>query len=136
VNFLINNWHLVLVALTSGGLLIWPLIKEQSNGLTPQNAVQLINRAKASLIDVSDPAEFAAAHAKGSKNIPLKELETKLGVTCKNKALPVIFICPLGKRSATAATLAKKMGYLEAISLSGGLRAWRDANLPIEKATA
>ncbi len=131
-----NNWHLVLVALTSGGLLIWPLIKEQSNGLTPQNAVQLINRAKASLIDVSDPAEYAAVHAKGAKNIPLKEIESKLGAICKNKALPVIFICPVGKRSTAAATLAKKMGYPEAISLAGGLRAWRDANLPIEKAAA
>ncbi len=131
-----TNWHLVLVALTSGGLLIWPLLKENANGLTAQNAVQLINRAKATLVDVSDADEFAQAHAKGSKNIPLKDLEAKLGVACKNKALPVIFICPIGKRAATAATVAKKMGYAEAIALSGGLRAWRDANLPIEKAAA
>lgn len=136
MKFFIDNWHLVLVAITSGGLLIWPLIKESAKGLTPQNAVQLINRERAVLIDVSDAEEFAAAHAKGAKNIPLKELESKLGVAVKKKDLPIVFICPLGKRSATAAATAIKMGYANAQNLSGGLRAWRDANLPIEKAAA
>ncbi len=136
VKFFIDNWHLILVAITSGGLLIWPLIKENAKGLTPQNAVQLINRERAVLIDVSDAEEFAAAHAKGAKNIPLKELEAKLAAVVKKKESPIVFICPLGKRSATAAVSAVKMGYAGAQNLSGGLRAWRDANLPIEKATA
>lgn len=136
VKFFIDNWHLILVAITSGGLLIWPLIKENAKGLTPQSAVQLINRERAVLIDVSDAEEFVAAHAKGAKNIPLKELEAKLGTVVKKKDLPIIFICPLGKRSGVAATAAIKMGYSGAQNLSGGLRAWRDANLPIEKAVA
>lgn len=131
-----DNWQLILVALTSGGLLIWPLIKENAKGLTPQNAVQLINRERAVLIDVSDAEEFAAAHAKGAKNIPLKELDAKLGSIIKKKETPIVFMCPIGKRSATAATAAIKLGYAGAQSLSGGLRAWRDANLPIEKAAA
>jgi rhodanese-related sulfurtransferase len=136
VKFFIDNWHLVLVALTSGGLLVWPLIKENAKGLTPQNAVQLINRERAVLIDVSEAEEFAAAHAKGAKNIPLKELEVKLGATVKKKDLPIIFVCPMGKRSAAATTTAQKLGYIHAQNLSGGLKAWRDANLPIEKAAA
>jgi rhodanese-related sulfurtransferase len=136
VKFLMDNWHLILVALTSGGLLIWPLIKENAKGLTPQNAVQLINRERAVLIDVSDAEEFVAAHAKGAKNIPLRELDAKLATIVKKKETPIVFMCPIGKRSAKAATAAVKMGYSGAQSLNGGLRAWRDANLPIEKAAA
>jgi rhodanese-related sulfurtransferase len=136
VKFFIDNWHLILVALTSGGLLVWPLIKENAKGLTAQNAVQLINRERAVLIDVSNADEFALAHAKGAKNIPLSELEAKLAVAVKKKELPIIFICPMGKRSATATATAQKMGYANAQNLSGGLKAWRDANLPIEKATS
>jgi rhodanese-related sulfurtransferase len=140
VKFITDNWQLLLVALTSGGLLIWPMIKESAAGLTAQAAVQLINRERGILIDVSDPEEFTAAHAKGAKNVPLKDLATKLdaalGKASKAKDLPVIFICPQGKRSVTAASAAKKMGYTNAVSLSGGLRAWRDANMPIEKAAA
>jgi rhodanese-related sulfurtransferase len=136
VKFISENWYLILVALTSGALLIWPLIKESKISLTPAMAVQLINRERGVLIDVSNADEFSAAHAKGAKNIPLADLEAKLGGVVKKKELPVIFICPMGKRSATAMTVAKKMGYTSTQSLSGGLRAWRDANLPIEKAAA
>ena len=134
MKFLSENWHLILVALTSGGLLIWPLIKESKAGLTAAMAVQLINRERGILIDVSNPDEFAAAHAKGAKNIPLPELEAKLAATVKKKDTPIIFICPMGKRSATATAAAKKMGYTAAQNLSGGLKAWRDANMPIQKA--
>ena len=97
-------------------------------------AVQLINRERGVLIDVSNPDEFAAAHAKGAKNIPLNELEAKLAIAVKKKDTPIIFICPMGKRSANATAAAKKMGYVAAQNLSGGLRAWRDANMPIQKA--
>jgi rhodanese-related sulfurtransferase len=30
--------------------------------------------------------------------------------------------------------VAKKLGYDQAQSLSGGLKAWREANLPVQKA--
>ncbi len=134
MKFLSENWHLILVALTSGGLLIWPLIKESKAGLTAAMAVQLINRERGVLIDVSNPDEFAAAHANGAKNIQLNELEAKLAIAVKKKDTPIIFICPMGKRSATAAAAAKKMGYTAAQNLTGGLKAWRDANMPIQKA--
>ena len=134
MKFLSENWHLILVAITSGGLLIWPLIKASKAGLTAAMAVQLINRERGVLIDVSNPDEFVAAHAKGAKNIPLAELEAKLAGAVKKKDLPIIFICPMGKRSATATAIAGKMGYTAAQNLMGGLKAWRDANMPIEKA--
>ena len=134
MKFLSENWYLILVAITSGGLLIWPLIKESKASLTAAMAVQLINRERGVLIDVSNADEFAAAHAKGAKNIPLAELEAKLAGVVKKKETPIIFMCPMGKRSATATATAKKMGYAAAQNLTGGLRAWRDANMPIEKA--
>jgi rhodanese-related sulfurtransferase len=136
LKFITENWYLILVAITSGGLLIWPLIKESKIDLTAAAAVQLINRERGVLIDVSNADEFTAAHAKGAKNIPLPELEAKLAAVVKKKETPIIFICPMGKRSAAAASAAKKMGYVAAQNLTGGLKAWRDANLPIEKAAA
>jgi len=134
VKFLSDNLYLILIALTSGGLLIWPLFRESKAGLTAVMAVQLINRERGVLIDVSNPDEFAAAHAQGAKNIPLPELEAKLTAVVKKKDTPIIFICPMGKRSATATATAKKMGYAAAQNLTGGLKAWRDAHMPIQKA--
>jgi rhodanese-related sulfurtransferase len=135
VNFLIENWMLVAVAAGSALALFLPTItKGASGGVEPTDAVLLINREKAVLIDVCEPAEYAQGHAMGSKNIPLGQLETQLPLMVKNKSLPVILVCQVGGRASRAATQAKKLGYERAQALSGGLKAWREASLPVEKA--
>jgi rhodanese-related sulfurtransferase len=135
VKFIIDNWMLLSVALVSGGMLMWPAIQGAAGGaLTTTQAVQLINREKGVLIDVSEPDEFAGAHAGGAKNLPLGELEAKLAQTVKNKDLPLILICPKGQRASRAVPMAKKLGYTNVQALAGGLGAWKEANLPVEKA--
>lgn len=127
---------LILIALTSGGMLLWPAISGgmAAGDLNASSAVQLMNREKAVVVDVCESAEFAAGHIVGAKNIPLGELETKLPGVVKNKALPVILVCASGARSGRAVAIAKKLGYEQAQSLGGGLKAWKEANLPVEKA--
>jgi rhodanese-related sulfurtransferase len=135
VNFLIENWMLVAVAAGSALALFLPTItKGAAGGVEPTEAVLLINREKAVLIDVCEPAEYAQGHAMGSKNIPLGQLESQLPLLVKNKSLPVILVCQVGGRASRAATQAKKLGYERAQALSGGLKAWREASLPVEKA--
>jgi rhodanese-related sulfurtransferase len=136
VKFLIDNWMLILIALSSGGMLLWPAITGgmAAGDLNASSAVQLMNREKAVVIDVCESAEFAAGHIVGAKNVPLGELETRLPSVVKNKALPLILVCASGMRSGRAVAIAKKLGYEQAQSLSGGLKAWKEANLPIEKA--
>lgn len=136
MKFLIDNWALICVALASGGMLLWPMISGSMNAgaLTASGAVQLINREKAVVVDVCSAEEFAAGHVVGAKHIPLGELESRLPGVVKNKALPVILVCASGMRSGRAVAIAKKLGYEQAQSLSGGLKAWKDANLPVEKA--
>ena len=134
VKFFIDNWMLISVALVSGTLLIWPLLQGASSaGVAPSAAVQLMNREKAVVIDISEAAEFSAGHIVGSKNIPLGELEAKLPGAVKNKGLPLILACQTGARSARAVAIAKKLGYEQAQSLGGGLMAWRRASLPVGK---
>lgn len=136
MNFLIENWMLISVALTSGGLLLWPVIAggARAGSVSPAEAVQLINREKAVVIDVGEPPEFAAGHVVGARNVPFGQLEDKLAGLVKNKATPVIMVCPVGARAARAAGLARKLGFEQARSIAGGLRAWKDASLPVEKA--
>ena len=135
MKFIVDNWMLLAVALSSGGMLLWPVLQGAAQaGLTPAGAVQLINREKAVVIDVCESEEFAAGHVTGSKNVPLGQLEEKLPGTVKNKAVPVILVCKSGARSGRAVAIAKKLGYEKAQSLGGGLGAWKAANLPLEKA--
>ena len=121
------------MALTSGGLLVWPIIqKNTGGGVGTTEAVRLINREKGLLIDVSEPAEFAAGHPSGARNVPLGNLAGSKDLP-GNKTLPLILVCPTGARAGRAAGLLRKAGYAQVVALSGGVAAWREASLPIEK---
>ena len=134
MKFILDNWMLLSVALASGGMLFWPVLQGATGGnLSIASAVQLINREKAVVVDVCEPAEFALGHLGGARNVPLAQLEQKLPGAVKNKALPLILVCQSGARSGRAVALAKKLGYEKAQSLAGGLAAWRAANMPVDK---
>ncbi|MFM8590647.1 MAG: rhodanese-like domain-containing protein [Limnohabitans sp.] len=134
MDFLMQNWMLLLVALTSGLALLWPVIAKGGGGLTPTEAVLWMNREKAMVIDVCEPGEFAAGHVTGARNVPLAQLETQLPQVVKNKSTPIILACQSGMRSGRAVALARKLGYEKVQNLTGGLRAWQDAQMPVEKA--
>ena len=136
VKFLIDNWMLISIAVASGGMLVWPMIAGGMNAgaLTASGAVQLINREKAVVVDVGEIEEFSSGHVGGAKNVPFNQLEDKLPGAVKNKTLPLILVCPTGARANRAVAVAKKLGYEQAQALSGGLKAWKEANLTVEKA--
>ena len=129
-------WIMIVVALVAGGLLLWPTISgARSGGVSPSEAVRLMNREKASVIDVSEPGEFAVGHIVGSKNIPIGRLEVAPELP-KNKTLPVVLVCATGKRAAKAAKALEAKGYAKPVALAGGLTAWKAANMPVETSAA
>lgn len=135
MKFIVDNWMLISIALLSGSMLLWPVLQGAAVvGVSPAGTVQLINREKAVVVDISDETEFGQGHIVGSRNIPLADLEAKLASSIKNKAVPLILVCQSGIRSARAVETAKKLGFEQAQSLAGGLKAWRAASLPVEKA--
>lgn len=135
MNFLLENWVLVLIALSSGTMLFLPALRGGAGGsdaVSPAQAVTLINREKAVLIDVREPDEYAAGHAQGARNVPLGQLEGAKGLPT-NKALPLVVLCASGARARRAVGMLRKAGYERAVVLAGGTAAWREASLPIEK---
>jgi phage shock protein E len=69
------------------------------------------------IIDVRTPAEYQSGHIKGSKNIPLNTISTKINEIVKlNK--PVIACCASGMRSAQATSILKSNG-IDAINGGG-----------------
>jgi rhodanese-related sulfurtransferase len=132
VKFIIDNWQLIAVAIGSAAMLFWPQIK--GGTLTAAGAVQLMNREKAVVVDVSEPEEFALGHVNNAKNVPFSQLEDKLAGQVKNKELPLILVCTSGARSNRAVAVAKKLGFTNVQALAGGLKSWKEANLPLEKA--
>ena len=129
-------WLMVVVAAIAGGLLLWPTITGARNaGISATEAVRLMNREKASVIDVSEPGEYAAGHIVGSRNVPMSRLEVAPELP-RNKTLPVVLVCASGKRAAAAAKALQAKGYAKAVVLAGGMTAWKAANMPVEVAAA
>jgi rhodanese-related sulfurtransferase len=133
LKFLFDNWMLILLALTSGGLLLMPTIKRGGgSAVNVSEAVRLINREKGVLIDVGEPAEFASGHATGARNVPLSRLDGAKELPT-NKTLPLLVMCPSGGRSGRAVSRLRSAGYEKAVVVQGGTAAWRDASLPVER---
>jgi rhodanese-related sulfurtransferase len=134
-----NPWHMMLLgtAVVTGGMLMWPLVSRLLGAGAPQvgpaEAVQLINRRDALVLDVRDPADFAAGHIPNARNIPLPELGGRLREIEKFKARPVVINCQSGARSTGACGVLRKNGFGEAYSLRGGIGGWVEASLPVEK---
>jgi len=135
VKFIQENILLIAVALVSGGMLLWPYLRRTTGGpsVSPAQATQLINRADALVVDVREPGEYGAGHILGARNVPLSRIGAGGAEVAKKKDKPVIVYCDTGSRSAKAAATLRGQGFAKAVNLAGGLGAWQQAGLPVEK---
>ena len=135
VQFIQNNLMLIVVAFVSGAMLLWPLVRRSTGGpyVTPQQATHLINREDALVVDVRDAGEYGAGHILGAKNVPLARIEDGANDLAKRKDKPLIVYCDAAGRSGKAISALKKQGFARVVNLSGGLGAWQQAGLPVEK---
>ncbi|HEU4923595.1 MAG TPA: rhodanese-like domain-containing protein [Burkholderiales bacterium] len=133
MDFVRNNLLLFVVAFVSGAMLLWPLFRRGAGGpwVNTAEATHLINREDALVLDVRDPGEFGAGHILGAKNVPLSRLGD--AEVAKRKDRPVIVYCEGGERSSKAVAALKRQGFARVVNLTGGLRAWQQAGLPVEK---
>ena len=135
LKFIVDNIFLVGVAFVSGAMLVWPLVRRGAGGpsVNSLEATQLINRRDALVLDVRSADEFARGHILNARGIPLNELEARLADLERYKQKPVIVVCESGTRSGAGVALLRRSGFGEVFNLSGGLAAWQQAGLPVEK---
>lgn len=134
--FLMNNLALVALFVASGAMLLWPEISRlagASNEIGTLEATRLINQGPHLLLDVRDGTEFAAGHLPRARNIPVRELEKRLDEIAKFKEKPVIVTCKGGPRAGAACRFLKRSGFARVYQLKGGIAAWEQASLPVEK---
>jgi rhodanese-related sulfurtransferase len=134
--FLWDNILLVGLMVASAIMLIWPSIAGLLSGarqIGTLEATRLMNQSNAVVLDVREPGEFASGRIPRSKNMPIGELSKRLDELAKFKDRPVIVACASGNRSGGALRFLKGAGFSQLYALRGGLGAWREASLPVEK---
>lgn len=83
-------------------------------------------------LDVREDVEFATDHAKGAQHLGKGIIERDIETVIPDKEAPIILYCGGGFRSVLVADTLQQMGYRRVISMTGGIRAWREAGYPLE----
>jgi rhodanese-related sulfurtransferase len=134
--FVVNHWVLVLALVVLVALLIIDAMKRRVLGfqdIKPQEAVRLINHEGAVAVDVREDKEFHEGHVLNAVHIPLGLMEERIGDLDAYRSQPLIVYCRTGQRAAHAGVLLRKQGFERVYKLSGGILAWRSADLPVVK---
>jgi len=84
------------------------------------------------LIDVREDNEWQAGHAIGAEHLGRGIIERDIEEQVPDKSTELILYCGGGYRSALAADMLHRMGYINVYSMAGGWKAWKDAGAPVE----
>jgi rhodanese-related sulfurtransferase len=136
VKFLTANIFWIGLAASSGIMLLWPMLMRGAGGVanvTPNEAVMLINRSNALVLDVREDAEFANGHIADARHIPLAQLVERIKEIQKFRDKPILVNCQAGARAAKACDILRANQFTQVNNLQGGLSAWVQAKLPVVK---
>lgn len=89
---------------------------------------QLRAQSHAQLVDVRSPSEFAAGHIPGAINIPMDQIESRIGDL--SSGAPIVLVCQMGQRARMTASLLEPC-QRELAVLEGGTNAWIAAGMPV-----
>jgi rhodanese-related sulfurtransferase len=137
--FIEKNWWLILAMVVSGAMLLWPLLQRRLspvNEIGTLNVTQLINRENAVLLDVRETGEFDGGKLPNAIHIPLSQLADRGAEIAKLNKRPIVVYCSRGQKSGSATAVLAKLGFANIYALQGGLKAWKDAGLPLEPVSA
>jgi len=136
VHFVSNHWMLWSLLAVIMVLLAFVEFRSRRHGpvrLDTTMATQLMNKENALVLDIRDLNAFNKGHILGAQSLLFSQLDTQITRFDKHKDKPVLLVCEQGHQSVLAGTKLKKQGFMRVYSLSGGMGAWRNAGLPLEK---
>ena len=132
LEFVQNNLMYVILAATSGGMLLWQILGSTGGDrISPLQATLMLNRDDALMLDVREAGEWTAGHIPNARHIALGQLEKQIHELEKYKTRPLIVSCQTGNRASTACAKLKKQGFEKVFNLAGGVVAWSEAGLPM-----
>ena len=89
-----------------------------------------IAQGKAVLVDVREPDEFARERIAGARLMPVSAFDPRAAATFAGGRTLVVH-CRSGRRSQDACRQAAR-ALVDAVSMAGGIEAWKSAGLPTE----
>lgn len=94
---------------------------------------QLAEHGDCAVLDVREISEFESGHIAGAVHTYVGHLEGRLGDLRQklDPARPVAVTCSVGHRASLGVSILKRHGYRQVFNLLGGMKAWRQLDLPV-----
>ena len=130
--FIVQNALLIIIAVIAAVSLAMPLINTRRLGpmVSSEQAVSLINKQNALVVDVRAQKDFKRVRIANSVNIPANEIQNRLGELSKDRT--IIVVDNSGNMSAAASKLLRGVGFTKVYVLDSGLVGWMRDKLPLE----
>ena len=130
--FIVQNALLIIIAVIAAVSLAMPLINTRRFGpmVSSEQAVSLINKQNALVVDVRAQKDFNRVRTANSVNIPANEIQNRLGELSKDRT--IIVVDNSGNMSAAASKLLRGVGFTKVYVLDSGLVGWMRDKLPLE----
>lgn len=136
LDFAVRNYLLFIALFAVVTLIAVTELRRFTQGykvITPTEAVTLINREDALVLDVREANERSQGSIINAKHVAVGALSQKAGSLTKDKDKPILVFCKMGNRSSGACKLLLKNNYTNVYNLKGGMNAWVNDQLPITK---
>lgn len=101
--------------------------------VSPKEAVEMRRDNNAVILDVREDSEWNEHHIQGAIHIPLPQLKSRISELESFKNSPIITQCRSGRRSAQAQSILQLVGFSKVYNMSGGIQAWDDAGLSVDR---
>src|SRR5262249_57078761 len=85
------------------------------------------------VLDVREKDQFAAGHIPTAMFLPRGQLELRVNEAFPDPTVRIVCVCEFGKISTLAAQTLRSLGFMHAAALDGGMKAWREAGMAVEK---
>ncbi len=122
----------------SGGKSVTQFLSEASFGVPFVSLSELNERVKSRsndviILDVREKDAYIQGHVPGARHLPRGQLELRVNDDLPDPTVRIFVYCEFGKISTLAASTLRQMGFLKTAALDGGMKAWRDEGLPVER---
>ena len=125
----------------TGGKTVAQLLDEAARRIAFMSMAELRDRVDAGgaglvVLDIRERDAYDAGHIPGARHVPRGQLELRIDQALPDPTVRVITCCEFGKISTLAADTLRTMGYVRAVALDGGMKAWREAGYPVDATPA
>ena len=121
----------------SGGKTVAQLLAEAAVTVPFMSLAELKARVQAGeddliVLDVRERDAYEGGHIPGARLLPRGQLELRVNQDLPDPTRRILACCELGYISTLAASTLREMGFLHAVALDGGMKAWREAGYPLK----